>query len=179
MFHKVRPPAETACLPVTHSPAGWAPWLHCCFKLKRKHHPLTFLFFYKCNKYLSTKIAHLSHHKQGPGAALVSRCMSPSLVFTQHMGRPLIKKVCAKKRSSHQPNSSTRGADGSLQLCVSALSAALAPHAYQSSEMNSSEIPLKIKKSIPDQLFLHSISDKRMQFIKLGTIVQICMNSSV
>lgn len=54
----------------------------------------------------------------GLGAALVSRCTSWRLVFIQHMGRPVIKKVCAKQGSSHQLNSSTRGVDGVFFSCV-------------------------------------------------------------
>lgn len=33
-------------------------------------------------------------------------------MFIQHMGRPVIKKVCAKQESSPRLNSSTRGGDG-------------------------------------------------------------------
>lgn len=76
MCPKMRPPFETAngakgltCLSLIRSPAGWAPLallMYCCFKLKRKLLPKHHLFqFYKRNKYLSTKIAHLSDHKWG------------------------------------------------------------------------------------------------------------------
>lgn len=53
-------PVIVACGPVVRRPAARAPWFHCCFKLKRKHHPLAFI---NANKYLSTKIAHGSDHK--------------------------------------------------------------------------------------------------------------------
>lgn len=72
----------------------------------------TSLSFYKCNKYLSTKIAHLSDHKWGWALRWSPDVRAEDFVFIQHMGRPVIKKVCAKQQSSHRANSSTRGVDG-------------------------------------------------------------------
>lgn len=87
--------------------AAPAPWFHCCFKIKGKHHPLAFI---NANKYLSTKIAH-PIQPQVEGWCLPPRwspdVQAHSLVFIQHTGRPLIKKVCAKRHSCHQPNGST------------------------------------------------------------------------
>lgn len=65
LLPKLRPAAAAAAVSanVATSHAAllrWAPWFHCCFKLKRKHHPLAFI---NANKYLSTKIAHWSDHK--------------------------------------------------------------------------------------------------------------------
>lgn len=115
----------------------------CCFQLRRELLPAHYLFqISEPNKYLSTTIAHLSDHKWGWALHWSPDVQAEDFVFIQHMGRPVIKKVCAKQGSSHQVNSSRHGAGGSavvifsLHSHISVMSRLLHTQVYIRSFMN-------------------------------------------
>lgn len=85
-------------LHLTHWTGSSRPAMSCCFRPGRKHLPKRHLSeSHKRNKYLSTKMEHLSDHKRGR-ALRWSPDVGAEDVFIQHMGRPAIKEVCAKER---------------------------------------------------------------------------------
>lgn len=135
--HHWRPLTEQedlAYLSVIFSPARRAPFcpvMYCCFNHKRKLLPTHHLFqLYKCNKYLSTKIAHLSDHKWGWVLHWSPDVRAEELVFIQHMGRPVIKKVCAKQETSRQQNSSTHAVRPLLKFNLQLASLPATFHTY-------------------------------------------------
>lgn len=126
IWQRKRPPiepphwAKMACIPVTHllpCQAGLClscPVMYCCFNHKRKLLPTHHLLqFYKRNKYLSTKIAHLSDHKWGWALYWSPdvRAERSLCLFSIWAGRSLRKYVLSRRPAAKQ-NSSTHGVRG-------------------------------------------------------------------